>query len=66
MEHDVVKEHGRRELTLDMHAPLMLPLYDTAMLVRATNMDPRLKDDHRTYIRMARRHWGAFAWPPPA
>jgi hypothetical protein len=64
LEHHVRKHFGRQELTLDAVRPLLLPTLDTALVLACSTAEPHLKVDHRTYLRMVRRHFGAYARIP--
>lgn len=64
LEHHVRKHFGRQELTLDAVLPVLLPTLSTGLLLACSTADPDLKVDHRAYLRMVRRHFGAFARIP--
>jgi hypothetical protein len=63
-EHHVRKHFGRQEITLDAVLPLLLPTISTPLLLHLSTLDPHLKVDHRTYLRMVRRHFGPYARIP--
>lgn len=64
LEHHVLKHFGRQEFTISTRVPIVLPTVSQGFMQRCSNLNPSKKVDHGMYLRMIRRHFGAFATLP--
>jgi len=66
IEHHVLKQFGRQELTIMANIPLILPTVFPIFLKKCSNLNPARKVDHGIYLKMVKRHLGDLAKIPTA